>query len=162
MRHRLEVTTPSDREVAITRVFEAPRELVFDCWTVPALLRRWMTGPDGWSFAVCDIDLRVGGNYRFVWRHMDGRDMGMTGTYREIARPQRIVSTELFDMDWTDGEARSTLVLTEGAGRTISVNTILYSSREARDGAIAIGMVDGIEAGYARLDDILADAASAK
>ncbi len=162
MRHRLEVATPSDREIAIMRVFDAPRELVFDCWTVPALLRRWMTGPDGWSFAVCEVDLKVGGNYRFVWRHRDGRDMGMTGTYREISRPERIVSTELFDMDWTGGEARSTLVLTEERGRTTSLNTILYASREARDGAIATGMAEGIEAGYARLDEMLEAKAVAK
>ncbi|AMS39810.1 SRPBCC family protein [Aminobacter sp. NyZ550] len=162
MSHRLEVTTPSDREIAMTRVFDAPRELVFDCWTIPALLKRWMTGPDGWSFAVCEIDLSVGGTYRFVWRHDDGRDMGMTGTYREIARPERIVSVELFDMDWTDGEARSTLVLTERDGRTISVNTVLYSSREARDGAIAIGMARGVEAGYDRLDGVLAEQVAAR
>lgn len=161
MKHRLEVTTPSDREIAMTRVFDAPCDLVFDCWTIPALLKRWMTGPDGWSFAVCEIDLAVGGRYRFVWRHLDGRDMGMSGTYREILRPQRIVSVEIFDMDWTDGEARSTLVLTERDGQTTSVNTMLYSSREARDGAIGVGMAKGVAAGYDRLDEVLAEQQSA-
>lgn len=161
MKHRLEVTTPSDREIAMTRVFDAPRELVFDCWTIPALLKRWMTGPDGWNFSVCEVDLRVGGTYRFVWSHKDGRDMGMTGTYRQILRPERIVSAELFDMDWTDGEAIATLTLTEKDGKTTSVNTVLYSSREARDGAIAIGMAKGVEAGYERLDAILAEAIAA-
>lgn len=161
MKHRLEVTTPSDREIAMTRVFDAPRELVFDCWTIPALLKRWMTGPDGWNFSVCEVDLRVGGTYRFVWSHKDGRDMGMTGTYRQILRPERIVSAELFDMDWTDGEAIATLTLTEKDGKTTSVNTVLYSSREARDGSIAIGMAKGVEAGYERLDAILAEAIAA-
>lgn len=161
MKHRLEVTTPSDREIAMTRVFDAPRELVFDCWTIPALLKRWMTGPDGWNFSVCEVDLRVGGTYRFVWSHKDGRDMGMTGTYRQIFRPERIVSAELFDMDWTDGEAIATLTLTEKDGKTTSVNTVLYSSREARDGSIAIGMAKGVEAGYERLDAILAEAIAA-
>ncbi|WP_269931811.1 SRPBCC domain-containing protein [Aminobacter sp. HY435] len=150
MKHRLEVTTPSDREIAMTRVFDAPRDLVFDCW------------PDGWSFAVCEVNLSVGGTYRFVWRHEDGRDMGMTGTYRAILRPERIVSVEIFDMDWTDGEARSTLVLTERDGRTISVNTMLYSSKEARDGAIAIGMARGVGAGYDRLDGVLAEQVAAQ
>lgn len=157
MKHRLEVTTPSDREIAMTRVFDAPRDLVFDCWTIPALLRRWMTGPDGWSFAVCEVNLTIGGSYRFVWRHSDGRDMGMTGTYREILRPERIVTTELFDVDWTDGEARATLVLTETDGRTTCVNTMLYSSKQARDGALAIGMAKGVAAGYDRLDHVLSE-----
>lgn len=157
MRHELEVTTPSDREIAMTRIFDAPRDLVFDCWTIPALLKRWMTGPDGWSFAVCEIELSVGGRYRFVWRHDDGRDMGMSGTYREILRPERIVSVEIFDVDWTEGEARSTLVLTEKDGRTTSVNTMLYSSKKARDGALGVGMAKGVAAGYNRLDDVLAE-----
>lgn len=161
MRYELEVTTPSDREIAMTRIFDAPRDLVFDCWTIPALLKRWMTGPDGWSFAVCEIELSVGGRYRFVWRHDDGRDMGMSGTYREILRPERIVSVEIFDVDWTEGEARSTLVLTEKDGRTTSVNTMLYSSKKARDGAIGVGMAKGVAAGYDRLDDVLAERAGA-
>src|SRR6266436_3804077 len=93
----LEVTTPSDREIAMTRVFNAPRRLVFDAWTKPELLKRWLGVRGGWTFAVCEVDLKVGGTYRFVWRGPDGTEMGMGGGYREIAKPERVGSTEKFD-----------------------------------------------------------------
>ena len=96
--------TPSDREVVITRAFDAPRELVFDCHTKPDLVRRWLLGPPGWTMPVCDIDLRVGGRYRYVWRGPDGEELGMGGIYRLIERPERIDTRELFDEDWTGGE----------------------------------------------------------
>src|ERR1700716_4401588 len=91
---KLQVTTPSDREIAMTRVFDAPRSLVFDAFTKPELLKRWLGVLGGWTFAVCEVDLKVGGKYRYVWRGKDGREMGMGGVYREIVRPERIVSTE--------------------------------------------------------------------
>src|SRR5882757_3458873 len=94
---RLEVTTPTDREIVMTRVFSAPRRLVFDALTKPELVRRWLLGPDGWSMPVCEIDLRVGGSLHYVWRHADGREMGMHGVFREIAQPDRFVHTEIFD-----------------------------------------------------------------
>lgn len=150
----LQVTTPTDREIVVTRGFNAPRELVFDAHTKPELVRRWMLGPDGWSFIVCEIDLRVGGKYRFVWRNVDGSQMGMGGTYQEIARPERLVSSELFDEDWTGGETLNTMLLTERGGRTTVTTTLLYSSKDARDGALQSGMDQGMEAGYARLDAI--------
>ena len=159
---KLKVDTPSDREVRITRVFEAPRPLVFECWTKPELLRRWLTGPPGWTFVVCEVDLRVGGAYRFVWRGPDGTEMGMGGVHREVVPPERIVNTQLFDQDWTGGEAVGTLVLAEKDGRTTATNTILYSSKAARDGALKSGMEQGMEAGYARLDELLAETRSAK
>lgn len=153
---KLQLTTPSDREIVITRTFNAPRRLVFEAWTKPELLKRWLLGPPGWTFVTCESDLRVGGRYRFVWRNPQGGDMGMGGEYREVVPPERIVNTQRFDQDWTGGEAIGTLVLTERDGKTISTNTILYSSREARDGAACSGMAEGMEAGYARLDDVLA------
>lgn len=162
MPEKLKVDTPSDREIRITRVFDAPRPLVFDCWTKPELLRRWLTGPPGWSFVVCEVDLRVGGAYRFVWRGPDGTEMGMGGVHREVVAPERIVNTQLFDQDWTGGEAVGTLVLTEKDGRTTATNTILYSSKAARDGALKSGMEQGLEAGYARLDELLAQTRAAK
>ena len=100
----LKVTMHSDREIVMTRDFDAPRSLVFEAYTKPELLKRWLFGPDGWSFAVCEIDLKVGGKYRYVWRHSDGPEMGMGGVYREIVPPERLVCTELFDEDWTGGE----------------------------------------------------------
>lgn len=152
----LEVTTPSDREILITRDFNAPRDLVFDAHTKPELVKRWMFGPDGWIFTVCEIDLRVGGKYRFVWRK-DDEEMGMGGTYREVARPERLVSSELFDEDWTGGETTNTMVLAERGTGTRLTTTLLYGSKEARDGALQSGMDEGMAAGYARLDAILAE-----
>jgi uncharacterized protein YndB with AHSA1/START domain len=155
-KEKLQLTTPGDREIVITRVFNAPRRLVFDAWTRPELLKLWLLGPPGWSFVVCEIDLRVGGKYRFVWRQSEGVEMGMGGMYREVLPPERIVNTQLFDQDWTGGEAIGTLVLTENNGKTTSTNTILYSSREARDAAASTPMDEGLEAGYTRLDELLA------
>jgi uncharacterized protein YndB with AHSA1/START domain len=152
----LEVTTPSDREIMLRRAFDAPRSLVFDCYTKPELLKRWLTGPDGWSLAVCDNDLRVGGAFRWVWRGPDGREMGMGGVHREIVRPERIVRTELFDKDWTGGETVGTLVLTEQDGRTTVTTTVLYSSPGARDGALKSGMTQGVAASNDRLEALLA------
>jgi uncharacterized protein YndB with AHSA1/START domain len=139
----LQITTPSEREIVITRVLNAPRKLVFDAWTKPELVRRWLLGPPGWSFLVCEIDLKVGGAYRFVWRMQNGTEMGMGGIYREIVPPERIVNTQLFDQDWTRGV-------------TTTTNTVLYTSKEARDGALSTRMAEGMEAGYARLDELLA------
>lgn len=156
----LSVTLQGDREVVITRDFNAPRDLVFDCHTKPELVRRWLLGPPGWTMPVCDIDLRIGGRYRYVWRSPDGAaDMGMGGVYREIARPERLASNELFDEDWTGGETLVTQVLTETDGRTTSQMTVLYSSPQAREAALETGMADGMEAGYQRLDGLLASEA---
>jgi len=153
---KLIVTTPSDREITMTRVFNAPRNLVFDAWTRPDLVRRWLLGPPGWTMPVCEIDLRVGGTYRFEWLGQDGTRMGMGGIYREIVIPERIVNTQLFDVDWTGGETLGTLLFTEQGGKTTLTNSVLYSSREARDAALRTRMAEGVEAGYARLDEILA------
>src|SRR3989454_4488921 len=101
---KLQITTPSDREIAMTRVFDAPRSLVFDAFTKPELVKQWLLGPPGWSMPVCEIDLRVGGTYRYVWRHANGNEMGMGGVYREIVAPERIVATQKFDEPWYPGE----------------------------------------------------------
>lgn len=149
------ISTPTDREIRISRVFDAPRELIFDAFTKPELLKRWLSGPPGWSFVVCEVDLRVGGAYRYVWRGPDGTEMGMGGVHREIDRPERVVNTQLYDQDWTGGEAEGTLLLIEQDGKTISTNTVRYVSKEARDGALASGMDQGMVAGYNRLEDLL-------
>lgn len=153
---KLEIETPSDREITFTRVFDAPRQLVFDAWTKPELLKRWLYGPNGWSLDVCEVDLRVGGRYRYGWKHTSGNVMGMGGVYKEVKAPERLVNTQLFDQDWTGGEAVGTLVLTEKNGKTTSVNTVLYASKAARDGALSTPMADGMEMGYARVDEMLA------
>jgi uncharacterized protein YndB with AHSA1/START domain len=155
MTNTLQIATPSNHEIVMTRAFDAPRSLVFDCWTQPELVRRWMFGPDGWSFVVCEIDLRVGGGYRFVWRGPDGSEMGMRGVYREIVAPERLVSSELYDEDWTGGETLGTTLFTEQGGKTTVTSTLRYASKEARDGALASGMDQGMAMGYDRLDALV-------
>jgi uncharacterized protein YndB with AHSA1/START domain len=158
----LQITMPTEREVVMTRVFDAPRALVFEAFTKPALLKRWLLGPPGWSMPVCEIDLRVGGAYRYVWRHdRDGTTMGMGGVYREIVAPERIVSTEKFDEAWYPGEAVGTLVLVEQGGRTTVTQTVVYESRAARDGVVKSGMERGVAASYDRLADLLASTSEA-
>src|SRR5262245_17514151 len=142
-------TTPSDREVTMTRVVAAPRRLVFEAWTSPEHVPRWMLGPEGWTMPVCEIDLRPGGVWHFVWRRADGTEMGMRGVYKEIKPPERLVSTESWGGDWP--ETLNTLVLTEKDGRTTLTLTILYPSREARDAALQTGMKDGVAMSYDRL-----------
>jgi uncharacterized protein YndB with AHSA1/START domain len=152
----LKLTTRGDREIVITRTFDAPRKLVFDAFTKPELVKQWLLGPDGWSMPVCEIDLKVGGKYRYVWRrNKDGTEMGMGGVYREIVVPERIVATEKFDQSWYPGEAVGTFVLTELGEKTTLTQTILYESREARDGVLMSDMEKGIVASYDRLADLL-------
>ena len=154
----LEITTPTAREIVMTRVFDAPRRLVFDAWTKPELVKRWLLGPDGWTMPVCEIDLRVGGKYRWVWRRdSDGTEMGIGGVYREVAAPERLVATERFDEAWYPGEAVNTVALVEQGGRTTMTQTTLYESRDARDKALQSGMADGVGASYDRLEALLAD-----
>ncbi len=151
----LKIATPTDREIVFTRVFDAPRKLVFEAMTRPELLKRWLFGPPGWSLEICDIDLKVGGAYRYVWRGPDGTVMGMGGVHREIVPPERIVCTQLFDEDWTGGEAVGTLVLVEHNGKTTMTNTVLYSSQEARDAVLKTPMEHGMAVGYDRLAEVL-------
>jgi uncharacterized protein YndB with AHSA1/START domain len=153
----LKVTAKGDRELVMTRLFDAPRRLIFDAYTKPELVRRWLLGPDGWSMPVCSIDLRVGGAYRFVWRRdSDGTEMGMGGVYREIVPPERVVSTEKFDEAWYPGEAVGTVVLIENGGKTTLEQTVLYESREARDAVLKSPMEEGVAASYDRLEELLA------
>jgi uncharacterized protein YndB with AHSA1/START domain len=153
----LKLTTPSDREIAMTRVFDAPRKLVYDAHTKPDLVRQWLLGPPGWSMPVCEMDVRVGGAYRWVWRHDTNKtEMGMGGVYREVRAPERLVSTEKFDEAWYPGESLNTLVLVEKGGQTTLTQTLRYESREARDAVIKSGMEKGVAASYDRLDDVLA------
>ncbi len=150
------VTTPSDREVEVTRMFNAPRPLVFKALTTPDLLLRWMHGPNGWTLTVCEVDLRVGGAFRYVWRKANGREMGTSGVFREITPPRRLVNTEVFDEDWTGGETVVTTTLTERGAATLLTVTVLYVSKAARDAALETNFVTGMELGYNVLADVLA------
>lgn len=151
----LSVTTPSDLEIAMSRVFDAPRHLVFEAHTKPDLVQRWLLGPPGWSMPVCEIDLRVGGAYRYVWRHADGREMGMGGVYREIVRPERIVATESFDDPWYKGQCTVTTTFVEQSGRTTLTTTMRLEAKDARDGILKSGMEHGVAASYDRLAELL-------
>ena len=149
----LKVSLPTEREVVMTRVFDAPRRLVFDALTKPELLRRWF-GPRGWSLVVCEADLKVGGTWRWVLRGPNGRDMGMRGVYQEITPPERLVSTESFD-DYP-GESLNTLILSEEDGKTTFTIMVRYASQEIRDAVIKSGMEHGAAECYDKLAEMLA------
>ena len=160
---KAQVTLPSDREVKVTRSFRAPRALVFRAYTEPALVRKWMLGPPGWTMPVCEMDLRVGGQYRWRWRSDDNSsEFGFTGTYREVNPPSRIVHTEAYDPGTVGGSypgepAIVTVTFTEDAGVTTVTTLVDFGSKEARDGAVATGMTDGMEQSYQLLDKLLGD-----
>lgn len=159
MKHtgNLTVTTPGDREIAMSRVFDAPRNLVFDAYTKPELVRRWLGIFDGWTFRLCEIDLRVGGDYRYLWDGPEGATLGIRGSFREITRNERIVCTERFDPPFDQGEALDTVTFVERAGRTTLTITVLAPSREARDGMLKSGMADGVTASFDNMEAILAE-----
>jgi uncharacterized protein YndB with AHSA1/START domain len=143
-------TTPSDKEIAMSRVFDAPRRLVWEAHTNPTHVSQWLLGPPGWTMPVREIDLRPGGTWRFVWRKSKGEEMEMQGVYREVKPPERLVSTERWGPEWP--ETINTLVLTEKDGRTTLTQTVLYPSKEARDAALKTGMKDGANQSYDRLE----------
>ena len=153
---RLQVTTPSDREIAMIREFDAPRELVFEAYTTPALVQRWLGVQNNWVLAVREIDLRPGGKYRYVWRGPDQMEMGMGGTFKEVKAPERIVATEKFDEAWYPGEAQTTLTLVEKNGKTTLTLTVRYESAAARDTALRT-MEDGVAVGFDMLANVLED-----
>lgn len=144
----LNISSPSDREVLITRVLDAPRRLVFDAWTNPKHVSRWMLGPEGWTMTVCEIDLRPGGAWRFVWRRENGTEMEMNGEYREVTPPERLVTTERWGGDWP--ETVNTITLSEEKGVTTFRCMALYPSKEARDAALKTGR-DGVSISFNRL-----------
>ena len=152
-----QVTTPSEREVVMTRVFDAPRRLVWKAWTDPEHLPQWMLGPAGWTMPVCEIDLRPGGEWHFVWRKSDGSEMEMRGVYREIAAPERLISTESWGGDWP--ETINTVILDEADGKTTMTVTMLYPSQEARDAATQTGMKEGASMSFDRLAEYVASLA---
>ena len=148
------LTTPSDREIVITRAVAAPRRLVFAAYTNSEHLPHWMLGPEVWTMPVCEIDLRPGGAWHFVWRRADGTEMAMRGVYQEIVPPERLVSTESWGGDWP--ETLNTLVLTEEDGKTTITSRVLYPSKEARDAALKTGMQEGASESFERLAEHLA------
>ncbi len=142
-------TTSSDREIVVTRVFAAPRRLVFEAWTNPEHVPHWMLGPEGWTMPVCEIELRPGGAWHFAWRRSDGTEMEMRGVYQEVAPPERLATTESWGGDWA--ETLNTVVLSEEEGKTTMTLTVLYPSQEARDRALRTGMKQGMSLSFDRL-----------
>lgn len=153
-RDTLRVTTPDERTIVVERSFDAPRPLVWDAWTKPALMRRWLV-ETGWVLDVCDVDLRPGGTFRWIWKRADdGTTMGLSGVYREVEAPALLVNTEVFDVRWYPGDALITLELGESEGRTHTRYTWRYDSIEARDIVLKTAII-GLETSYVRLDEIL-------
>jgi uncharacterized protein YndB with AHSA1/START domain len=154
----LKVSTPTDREIVMTRELDAPRTLVFEAMSDPELLKQWLTGPPGWVMVECSVDFRVGGGFRHVWRRTDGTEMAMHGIHQAIESPGRVVRTEIFEFgcDAQAGEQVATLVLSERQGRTHLTLTVRFPSKEARDATIASGMERGVGASYDRLAELLA------
>jgi uncharacterized protein YndB with AHSA1/START domain len=158
---KAQVTLPSDREVKVTRSFKAARQLVYRAYTEPALVQRWLLGPPGWSMPVCEMDVRVGGRYRWRWRSdKDDSEFGFAGTFREVTPPSRLVHTETYDPGTIgdahpQSEALVSVTFAEDNGVTTVTTLIDFGSKEARDAAVATGMTDGMEQSYQLLDELL-------
>ena len=153
---KVSITLPSDREICFTRVFDWPREYIFDAWTDPEQVRQWWGCAEG-QVTVCEIDLRVGGAWRCAMRMPDGLEHTFKGTYREIDSPARLVYTECYDMEFCGRpEWLTTISLEDLGGKTKFTNVLLHKTREARDGHLQSGMERGMEHGFDRLDSVIA------
>jgi uncharacterized protein YndB with AHSA1/START domain len=152
----LTITTPSDLEIVMTRLFDAPRHLVFDAMTKPEHVRNWF-GCAEFPLSVCEIDLRVGGAYRFTMRLPGGGDTTLQGIYREVVRPERVVFIERILMPgFTSDEYQVTSSFVEIGGGTRLTTTILHNSKENRDGHLNAGIERGVAPAYDRLAEIVA------
>ena len=158
MNKTVNVTTPSDCEIQVTREFNAPAQLIFDYHTKPEKMRIWLIGPPGWSLTVCEIDLRVGGQFRNIFRSDTGpEELGVRGEFREIVAPTRLAHTET--MDGIPGEWLETLVLKQSGATTTATTTWLYASRDARDQALKSGIIEGASFNFDRLEQLMSEAA---
>ena len=150
-RNQTTYSTPSDRELLITRTFDAPRSLVWSVFTDPKHVPNWHTGPEGFTMPVCEIDLRPGGSFHYVWRNRQGREFAVTGMYREVDPPKRFV----FVTGASGEENTSTTSFTEENGRTTVTVCQRFASQTTRDQAIPLAKI-GTESNYTRLDAYLA------
>jgi uncharacterized protein YndB with AHSA1/START domain len=160
-KNTLQITTPSDEEIRITRSFDAPRMMVWDAYTRPELLKRWLGAMPGWRWAECEMDVREGGRYRWAWHGPEGAELGLAGNYLEVVPGERLVSTERYDQSWYEGDAVGTVVFTESQGRTTIVTTLRYGSKQIRDSVLQSPATSGMEMGYALLDELLASTTAA-
>jgi uncharacterized protein YndB with AHSA1/START domain len=152
----VQVTTPSPREVRLTRVFDAPKRLVWDCYTKPELIKKWAGGPPGWSLTHCEVDLRVGGAWRWVTSGPNGEQMAFGGVYKVVEPPTRLVSTEKFDQPWYAGDADNEMLLEEKDGKTTLTVTVKYASQDVRDAVLKTPMAIGMEFGFKSLEQFMA------
>lgn len=149
------IAEPGKTSFTTRRIVDAPRALVFDAFTKCEHLKNWM-GPKSLTMVSCETDLRAGGRYRFVFRAPDGSEVGFSGEFKEVARPERVVRTFVFE-PIPDAAALETLELTEADGKTMITTTTLHKTVENRDGHVNSGMEAGMTEGYARLDELLAE-----
>lgn len=160
-----EVSLPSDTEVRVVRRFDAPASLLWRAYTEPALMRQWLLGPPGWTMPVCEMDVRVGGKFRWRWRSdEDGSEFGFHGEFKALTLHTRIVHTEFFDPGDLDTDmGKGTLITVtfeENDGATTMTSLMEYASKRDRDAALSTGMTDGMEMSYAQLDTLLTSTAS--
>ena len=148
------VTLPTDEQILITREFDAPKHLLFKAYTTPELVRRWFHANRG-QMTLCEIDLRVGGSWRYVMTARGGFEVGFHGEYREVVPDERLVSTEVYE-GAPDAPALDTVTFTEVDGRTTLEILVQHTSRENRDAHINSGMEDGLGDAMALLEDVAA------
>ena len=151
---QLELQLIGGTDILFTRLFSAPAQMVFDAHTKPELFSRWMLGPPGWTMPVCEIDFRVGGRYRCEWAHPEEGSFDVSGQYLEIDAPGRFRHTEVM----AGTETVNVVTFTEQGGKTLMSQNISYANAEAWQAAIETGMAEGMEAGYANLDRMFAEA----
>jgi uncharacterized protein YndB with AHSA1/START domain len=161
-----QVSLPSDREVEVVRTFKAPSALVYEAYTTPALLQRWLRGPPGWSMPVCEMDVRVGGTFRWRWRSdAEGKEFGFHSVFRVVEPGRRLVHTEIYDpgdIGGSMGESNESLItvnFAEHDGVTTVTTRMDFGSKAGRDAAMSTGMTDGMETSYQLLDELLAEGA---
>jgi uncharacterized protein YndB with AHSA1/START domain len=163
---KTEVILPSDHEVKVVRKFNAPSALVYKAYTTPELMQRWLLGPPGWTMPVCEMDVRVGGQFRWRWRNIEnGQEFGFHGEFRVLEPGRRIVHTEYYDPGSVGGDMGDgsliTVELTEQNGVTTMSTLMDFYTKEARDAAMSTGMTDGMEITYQRLEEMLPELGSA-
>lgn len=152
----LSVSSPSDTELVIERAFVAPPHLVYACYTQPSLIRRWLTGPEGWTMPVCTYDAREGGGYRFEWHGPNNAFLAVEGAITALDAIRYIDAQEQFDSGVMGPAYRSQLEFRLRDQGTLVVNSFTYGSREHRDMAVATGMAEGMEMSFGSLDRLLA------
>jgi uncharacterized protein YndB with AHSA1/START domain len=158
---KLTVSLPSDKEILLTRVFDAPPRMVYEVMTKPEYVRRWWCCMDGFNMPVCEIDLRVGGRWRFVMRGPDGNDVAFNGEYREIVPAQRVVGTEVFE-PYPDSPSLVTTTFEAQGEKTLFRSLVQHQTKEARDMHVNSGMEHGAAIAYDRLEQQARDLTAAQ